>query len=81
MRRIEKIQQLSQIKNSLNQDSQFNSNGKQQEHPPPKEKQQQKSFKDFLEDTSQATLKEESVKKLTLKRTTLNEYSKFDKYT
>lgn len=82
MLRVEKIQPISQVRNSLYRDPRFNYTGQQQQQQQPNEQQrkpQQDTFESILEEKIEETQKEQP-KQLTLKRTLPPRYTGFDRY-
>lgn len=80
MLRVEKIQPISQLKNSLYRDPRFNYNGQQQSQQQQQQQQPQRdTFQSVLEQKIEETQKEQP-KQLTLKRTPHTGYSGFDRY-
>lgn len=79
MLRVEKIQPISQVRNSLYRDPRFNYTGQQQQPNEQQRKPQQDTFESILEKKIEETQKEQP-KQLTLKRTLPPRYTGFDRY-
>lgn len=79
MLRVEKIQPISQVRNSLYRDPRFNYTGGQQSSKQQQRKPQQDTFESILEEKIEETQKEQP-KQLTLKRTPITRYTGFDRY-